>query len=353
MSFGAAALAGPVEAAVPGWGQIAGSAVASEDLYQNAQVELSHLADVVGLVELVHQGVNVGQQGHGRNVLLLVFERIDDLPARRGWAVHGPGEGRGLTLVHPDVLLEAEALAIGEKQRLGEQERRAGQYRGVLRDGHLLLDEFHDLGVFDKALAHRLEDVVHHDGGGLALGDGFARGVHLVPGQVIGVFAVVERDVGGGLVVPLFQVGVLVLESVGQLVGQHRLLLLDVHPVEQVHGLGFRVVIGFDLLFEQREQKGFQLEVAVQQAEFLQDDFAALEAFCALILLEFLLQIAFHGCAGGDLTLDCAFDGQAGLLRGELEQFIDQREELSGLFGGDAGLSLFGGLGRIGLRDRR
>jgi hypothetical protein len=108
---------------------------------------------------------------------------------------------------------------------------------------------------------------------------------------------------------------VLVLKGVRQLVGQDRLLLLDVDPVQHVDGLGFGVVVGLDLLFEKRQQKGLEVEVAVEQAEFLEDDFAALEAFGALVLVELFFQIAFHFGAGGDLALDVALDGQPGLLR--------------------------------------
>jgi hypothetical protein len=104
---------------------------------------------------------------------------------------------------------------------------------------------------------------------------------------VVGVAGGVERDIVGGLVVPLFQVGVLVLQGVGQLVGQHRLLLLDVHPVEHVHGLGLGVVVGLDLLLEQRQQKGLEVEVAIEQAELLEHDFVALQALGASSSLNF------------------------------------------------------------------
>ena len=56
----------------------------------------------------------------------------------------------------------------------------------------MLPDDVHHLRVFDEALAHRLEDVVHHDGRGLTFGDGLTRGVHLVPGQVVGVVGGIE-----------------------------------------------------------------------------------------------------------------------------------------------------------------
>jgi hypothetical protein len=63
----------------------------------------------------------------------------------------------------------------------------------------------------------------------------------------------------------------------GQLVRQHRLLLLHVHPVQHVHGLGLRVVVGLDLFLQQRQQKRLQLKVAVQQAKFLQNDLVPLQ----------------------------------------------------------------------------
>ncbi len=174
--------------------------------------------------------MNVGQQRNGGDVLLLVHARIDDLPARRGRAVERAGKGRGLALVHPDVLLEAEALAIGKEHRLREQQRRARHHRRVFVAVICALTTVQHLRILDQAFAHRLQDVVHHHGRGLALGHGIARGVHLVLGQVILVAGRVVRNIVGSLVVPFLQVGVLVLQRVGQLVGQHRLLLVGDRP---------------------------------------------------------------------------------------------------------------------------
>ena len=266
-----------------------------------------------------------------------------------GGLVEGAGEGGGLALVHPHVLLEAEAFAIGEEQGLGEQQGSAGHDGRVLRAGHLVFEDVHDFGILDQAFAHRLEDVVHHDGRGLAFGDGVAGGVHLVFGEVVGVAGRVGGDVVGGLVVPFFEVGVLVLEGVGELVGEDRLLLVDVDPVEHVDGLGFGVVVGFDLLLEQGEQKGLEVEVAVEQAELLEHDFVALEAFGVLVVVEFFLEVALDGGAGGELALDRALDGQPGFIGGELDELVDQRKELLGLLGGDVGRAHLACRGRAGL----
>ncbi len=168
-----------------------------------------------------------------------------------------------------------------------------------------------NLGILDEALAHGLEDVVHHDRRGLALGNGFAGGVDLVLGEMVDVVAIVGGDLIRRLVAPLLQVDALILKGVGQLVGQNRLLLVDRHPVEHVHGLGLGVVIGLDLLLEQGQQERLQVEVAIEQAELLQHDFAALQALGALVLLEFLVQIRLDGVARGELALDRALSRAA------------------------------------------
>ena len=141
--------------------------------------------------------------------------------------------------------------------------------------------------------------------------------------------------------------------SLGQLVGQHRFLLLDADPVEHVDGLGLGVVVGLDLLFEEGEEKGLQVEVAVQKAELLEDDFSLLETLCAFVLAELLIQVAFNGGASGDLALYLAFDGQAGLLRREFDEFVDQRKELLCLLGRNVGRIRAGRLRRDRLLLRR
>ena len=118
---------------------------------------------------------------------LFVFARVNDLPTRCWRVVQRAGKGRSLALVHPHILLEAEAFAIRKQQRFREQQRRARQHGRILRGRHLLLDEVHHLWILDEALAHRLQNVVHHDGRGLTLDNGLACGVHLVFGQVVGV----------------------------------------------------------------------------------------------------------------------------------------------------------------------
>ena len=256
--------------------------------------------------------------------------------------VEGAGKGGFGALVHPEVLLEAEAFAVAEQQALAEEKRRAGEDGGVATGCDLVADYVHDLGILDEAFAEGLEDVIHHDGGGLALGDGFAGGVHLVAGDVVSVLGGGGGDLFGGLIVPLHEVGVLVLEGVGELVGKDGLLLLDRDPVKQGDALGFGVVIGLDLLLEQGEEEGFEIEIAVEKTELLEHDFAALHAFGAFVLVEFLLEVGFDISAGGELALDLAGGLETGFGGGEGGELVDKGEELFGLVGGDG----FGWLGR-------
>jgi len=87
------------------------------------------------------------------------------------------------------------------------------------------------------------------------------------------------------------------------------------------------------------------LSRAIDHAELLEHDFAALHALGALVFVELLPQVALDLGAGGDLALDLALDGQAGLFGRELDQLVDQRKELFGLVGGDVGFRLGRGCG--------
>jgi len=94
--------------------------------------------------------------------------------------VENAGKCCCLALVHPDILLEAEAFPVGEEKGLGKQDWSAGEDGGVVRACHLAFDEVHNLGILDEALAHWLEDVVHHHGCSLAFDDSIAGGIELV-----------------------------------------------------------------------------------------------------------------------------------------------------------------------------
>ena len=50
---------------------------------------------------------------------------------------------------------------------------------------------------------------------------------------------------------PLVEPERLILQSMRQFVRKHRALEIGNHPIEEIHGLGFRVVVSFDLLLKQ------------------------------------------------------------------------------------------------------
>ena len=118
----------------------------------------------------------------------------------------------------------------------------------------------------------------------------------------------------------------LILQGMSQLMGHHRLLLVGIDPIENVDGFGFGVVVGFDLFFEQRQQKRLQLKVAVEQAEFFKHDFIALETLGAFVLIKLSVEVTFNSGAGSEGALDGALDGQPGFIGGEFDEFVDKGE---------------------------
>lgn len=343
---GIATCAGPIEAAVPGGGEVAGCVFAAEEFEENLQIELADLADVVRLVEVVEEGVKVSHLRNGRGVLLFVLEGVEDLPGGGGWVVEHAGKGSVAALVHPDVLLEAKAVAIGEEHGLGEHERRAGHDGGTRIAGrNLASEEVNDFGVADEGFAGGLEKVVGEDGSGLTFEDSFAGVVHLVAGDVVEVFMVIFGDAGGGLVAPFFEVGVLILKCVGEFVGEDGFLGIGVEPVEEVDCAGFGVVIAGDLLGEKAEEEGAEIEVAVEKAEFFEDDFTALHALGVFVVFKAQLEVGLDFSAGDEASLDLVMDGKAGFSGGEVEEIVDGFEKLFGLLWGDAGGGLGGRLG--------
>ena len=132
------------------------------------------------------------------------------------------------------------------------------------------------------------EGVVVEDDHGLAFGDGLAGGLELVGGDVAPIIGEVFRDAVDAGVTPLVEVYGLILQGVGELVGEDGFLLFGVDPVEEVYGLGFVVVEAGDLLGEQANEEGLEVEGAIEQAELLEDDLGALEALGGLVILHAL-----------------------------------------------------------------
>ena len=120
----------------------------------------------------------------------------------------------------------------------------------------------------------------------------------------------------------------------GQFVGHDRLLLLHGHPVEQVYGFCFGIVVAGYFFSQERDEEGLQIEIAREQAEFFEHQFRAAQAFGVLVV-HMLGEEGDDLVAAGQLAFDFMFDGQAGLLAVEFQNFIDGVEEFFGLAGSD------------------
>ena len=126
----------------------------------------------------------------------------------------------------------------------------------------------------------------------------------------------------------------LVLQRVGQFVGHDRLLLFHGHPVEQVDGFCFGIVVAGDFFSQERDEESLQIEIARKQAEFLQHQFRTAQAL-GVFVVHVLGEEGDDLVAAGQLAFHFMLDGQAGLLAVEFQNFIDGVEEFLGLAGSD------------------
>ena len=109
-----------------------------------------------------------------------------------------------------------------------------------------------------------------------------------------------------------------------------RLLLFNGHPVEQIHGFGFRIVVTGDFLAQQGDQKRFEIELARQQAKFFQHQFGAAQAL-GVFVVQVLGEIGDDLIAAGEFALHLFLDGKAGLLAVEIQNFVDRVKKFLGL----------------------
>ncbi len=107
--------------------------------------------------------------------------------------------------------------------------------------------------------------------------------------------------------------------------GHHRFLFFHRNPVEQIYGSCLGIVVAGDFLFQQSNEKSFEIEVAGQESEFLQHQFRPAEALRVLIVQMFG-EIGLDFVAAGQLALHFPLDGKAGLFAVELQNFIDGME---------------------------
>ena len=193
-------------------------------------------------------------------------------------------------------------------------------------------------GARQNVFARRGQRVVEQHDHRLALGNTLARGLRFLHNLflLVGLRPVVFA--AGQL--PLLKIDLLVLQRMGEFVRQYRLLNVRLHPVQEIDALRLGIVVGCNLLAQQAKKLRVQVVARRKQAEFLQHQPGLLQPLRVLIVLHALVNVLLHRLAGDEVTLDLVLDRQAGVVAGELQDFIDRTEEFLGLRLGDASLWL-------------
>jgi hypothetical protein len=84
-------------------------------------------------------------------------------------------------------------------------------------------------------------------------------------------------------------------------------------PVEQIYSLRFAVVVRGDLLIEQLDEEGLQMEILIDEAKLLEDDFGPLHPFGVLVV-HFPKEILLDFGTRGEVWLHLVLDGQLGVF---------------------------------------
>jgi hypothetical protein len=161
----------------------------------------------------------------------------------------------------------------------------------------------------ENGLPGGFKHVVDEHNHRLTLDNGLAGFADLVVLNVRGggLFLVVQ--VGVADLQPSFQGNKLVLKSVRQFVRQHRTLLLNVDPIEQVNGFSLRVVIPGYLFTQQGHEKRLQIEVSRQKSELFQHQLGTAQPLRVLVLSHIFFEIGHNFVATGEASLDLFLDG--------------------------------------------
>ncbi len=143
---------------------------------------------------------------------------------------------------------EVHAVGIRKEHGLAQVDGRFGVHRRGAFVEHRGLHRVDQIRSALHALARGGELVVEEDDHGLSFDDGLASGTLLIEdhlrGIVLGIFAYIQ---------PFFETEALVLQSMDEFVGHHRLLNLGFNPVEEIDGFTVRVIPSLDLLLVETE----------------------------------------------------------------------------------------------------
>ena len=287
--------------------------------------------------------MDIGQSNHRHRGMLHESVGMHNLETRRRWIGQHTGERGLLACLDQNRLFETQSVAIGKQQRLLQQQRRPCHHRRPRSVIHLIFHSVGNLWRIGKSLSGGSQCVVNKHCHRLALGDGAPCRISLVHLQVAVVLLHIVRWSVETDRRPLRQSHFLILQSVGQLMCQHRLLIFGLDPVQQIHGLCFVIVKSRDLLGQQREKKCAQMKVAVEQPKLLQHNLGALHTLRALVLVELFLEIVIDLITRNQFALHRMLDRQFSITAGKVEDLIHRPKQLLRLLLCHRGL-------RLGLR---
>jgi len=150
---------------------------------------------------------------------------------------------------------------------------------------------------------------------------------------------------------PFFQPERLILQRMRQFMRHHRTLRLRSNPIQQIHGLRFRIVVAGHLLTQQLHQKSLQIEVGWKQPEFFQHQLRPAQALRIFVFGHVFFEISHNFIAGGELALDLMLDRQIRIFAGKFQNLIHLAEDLFRFLGRDflllLGLCSAGALARV------
>ena len=170
------------------------------------------------------------------------------------------------------------------------------------------------------------EHVIHHRGHGAAFEDRFASKL----GVAIGLSGVE----------PSFNLEMLVLERMGELVSHNHALIFEGNPVCDVKFVGFGVVETGDLLGEQLDHKRVEVKALRNETKSFGALFVRVPLGGGPVLIHLANHVSTDFLAGAQGLLDGALEREAGDLTHLLEDFVGSGQEFGvGLAVGGRGSS--------------
>ena len=237
-----------------------------------------------------------------------------------------------LAALRQHVRFEEQAIAIRKAAGLAQHHGRLVHQFGIDggRDRRVLHRRDHTWRVFQIAPIRR-EQVVDVDHHGLALDDSVSCRGALIVHVAFATLSLGRRHRFRSRFCPMLQIEILILQCVGEFVGEDRTLLLHGDGIQEPDHLGLIIVEAGDRLPIRLHQELAQVEVARQQAELFHGEFGAREALRKIRSRQPVFRELFNVRLADDVLLDDTALGEPCILARELEHLIDGLEEFLGV----------------------